>query len=133
MAPKLLLDTHVIIRWLSEPRKLSRDQVHVLRTATARGEVLALSAVTLIEIALLFGDGDPQRRAQAEAIFDVLDGSEFHIFPLDNRVAREVAALGDALRDPADRAIVATSRAHRLRLVTSDQRIIGSNLVPVVE
>lgn len=36
-------------------------------------------------------------------------------------------------RDPADRAIVATARVHRLRLVTSDQRIIESKLVPVIE
>lgn len=47
-------------------------------------------------------------------------------------VALEVAALA-ALKDPADRAIAATARVHRLRLVTSDQRIIESQLVPVVE
>jgi PIN domain nuclease of toxin-antitoxin system len=36
------------------------------------------------------------------------------------------------LRDPADQAIVATARVHRLKLVTSDQRIIESKLVPVI-
>jgi PIN domain nuclease of toxin-antitoxin system len=36
------------------------------------------------------------------------------------------------LRDPSDRAIVATARVRNLRLLTSDQRIIGSNLVAVV-
>ena len=41
--------------------------------------------------------------------------------------------MGGVLRDPADRAIVATARIHRLRLVTSDQRIVESKLVPVVE
>ena len=40
-------------------------------------------------------------------------------------------SLGN-LRDPADRAIVATARVHRLSLVTSDQRIIKSGLIPVV-
>jgi PIN domain nuclease of toxin-antitoxin system len=43
------------------------------------------------------------------------------------------AALLSVLRDPSDRAIVATARIHRLRLVTSDQRIVESKLVPVVE
>jgi PIN domain nuclease of toxin-antitoxin system len=47
-------------------------------------------------------------------------------------VAAEVAALGGYLRDPADRAIVSTARVRRLKLVTSDQRIIDSGLVPVV-
>jgi PIN domain nuclease of toxin-antitoxin system len=47
-------------------------------------------------------------------------------------VALEVASLGGDLRDPAVRAIISTARVHRLRLLTSDQRIIESNLVPVV-
>ncbi len=41
--------------------------------------------------------------------------------------------MGPSLRDPADRAIVATARMHRLVLVTSDQRIIESKLVTTVE
>jgi PIN domain nuclease of toxin-antitoxin system len=41
--------------------------------------------------------------------------------------------MGDALRDPGDRVIVATARVHRLRLLTSDQRIIESALVPVID
>ena len=44
----------------------------------------------------------------------------------------DVASL-NVLRDPADRAIAATARVHRLRLVTSDQRIIDSGIVQVVE
>jgi PIN domain nuclease of toxin-antitoxin system len=56
----------------------------------------------------------------------------FRVLPLTYEVAREVAWLA-ALRDPADRAIVATARVHKLRLVTSDERMIQSGLVPVVE
>jgi PIN domain nuclease of toxin-antitoxin system len=41
--------------------------------------------------------------------------------------------MGGGLRDPADRAIVATAQVHRLRLVTSDRRIVESKLAPVVE
>jgi PIN domain nuclease of toxin-antitoxin system len=52
--------------------------------------------------------------------------------PFTLEVASGVAALGSALRDPADRAIVCTARLRKLRLVTSDYRIIDSNLVPVV-
>jgi len=62
--------------------------------------------------------------------FDAL-GREFLVLPLSYEVAAEAALLAN-LRDPADRAIVATARAHRLRLITSDQRIIESKLAPVV-
>jgi PIN domain nuclease of toxin-antitoxin system len=66
--------------------------------------------------------------------FDVLKTNAlFRIFPLTYEIASEVASLGRVLRDPADRAIVATARVHRLRLITSDQRIIESKLVPVLE
>jgi len=58
-------------------------------------------------------------------------GPVFQILPLTFEVAAEVASLG-SLRDPADRAIVAMARIERLRLMTSDRRIIESKLVPVV-
>ena len=55
------------------------------------------------------------------------------MIPVTFEIAREVASLGSLLRDPADRAIVATARVHRLKLVTVDQLIIESRLVPVVD
>ncbi|MEO8368265.1 MAG: PIN domain-containing protein, partial [Candidatus Solibacter sp.] len=57
----------------------------------------------------------------------------FRILPITTEIAREVAALRDALRDPGDTAIVATARVHHLWLLTSDQPIIDSSLVPVIE
>jgi PIN domain nuclease of toxin-antitoxin system len=92
-----------------------------------------LSAITLLEIAVLFGEGITRRTVPAQELFATLESEAgFHIIPFDVEIAAEVAALGSALRDPADRAIVATARIHRLRLVTSDQRMIESQLVPVV-
>lgn len=124
----------MLVRWLVEPKRLSRDQVRVLRGAIQQGESLGVSAITLLEMALLFGEGGTRLRVPVQELFATLDaGGGFHVIPLDVEVAAEVAALGDTLRDPADRAIVATARVHRLRLVTSDQRIIASKLVAVVE
>ena len=134
MTPRFLLDTHVLVLWLAEPKKLSQDQLRSLRAAVRRGELLALSAITLLEIAVLFGEGGSRLRIPVRDLFAALDpDSGFSVVPFDAEIAAEVAVLGDALRDPADRAIVATARVRRLRLVTSDQRIIASNLVPVVE
>jgi len=49
-------------------------------------------------------------------------------------IASEVAALPETFpRDPADRIIVATARLLGARLLTSDQRIIESKLVPVLK
>ncbi|MGD0868463.1 MAG: type II toxin-antitoxin system VapC family toxin [Bryobacteraceae bacterium] len=133
MSPRFLLDTHVVVRWLAAPRKLSREQARVLRDAVRRRESLAVSAITLLEIAILFGQGSARSGIPVEKLLDELESSPvFQIVPLTVDVAAEVAALGGSLRDPADRAMVATARVRRLRLLTSDQRIIESGLVPVV-
>lgn len=132
MHPRILLDTHVLVRWLAEIKKLSREQLRVLEAAVRRSEPVALSAMTLLEIGILAGDGKLQLRKSLEEIFDDLQSSPIlQLLPLTREVATEAAYLGN-LRDSADRAIVATARVHRLRLVTSDQRIIESKLVPVI-
>ena len=124
----------MLVRWLVDPKRLSREQLRALRGAVRRCEPLAVSAITLLEIAVLFGEGSTRLKVPAQELFAALDpGTGFHIIPIDVQVAGEVAAMGGVLRDPADRTIVATARVHRLRLVTSDQRIVESKLVPVVE
>jgi PIN domain nuclease of toxin-antitoxin system len=131
--PRFLLDTHIVVRWLSDPRKLSREQTRVLDDAVRRGECVAVSAISLLELALL-GEGRQRIRTGLNELFQQLETNPaFRILPLTIDIAQEAAALGGSLRDPADRAIVATARVHRLRLLTSDQRIIESDLVPVIE
>ncbi len=67
-------------------------------------------------------------------LFHQLDANPaFRILPLTSEIGKEVAAMGASLRDPADRVIVATARVYRIPLLTSDQRIVESHLVPVVD
>ena len=134
MPPRFLLDTHILVRWLAEPGRLSRDQVRVLDNAVKLREALAVSAITLLELAMLFGDGALRRKLSLDELLGELENSPvFRIFPLTIEIAREASFLGNSLRDPADRVIVATARVHGLRLLTSDQRIIDANLVSTVE
>ena len=133
MLPRLLLDTHVLIRWLFEARKLSRVQHRTLESAAKRGEPMALSAISLLEIAILASGEKPSLKVSLdEFLQDLNSNPAFRVLPLTYEIAREVASLA-VLRDPADRAIAATARVHRLRLLTSDQRIIESNVVEVIE
>ena len=128
-----MLDTHVLIRWLIEARKLSRTQLRALESAVRRGEPVALSAISLLEIALLASGEKPSLNVSLDEFLQDLNSNPvFRILPLTYEVALDVASLG-VLRDPADRVIAATARVHRLRLLTSDQRIIESKLVQVVE
>jgi PIN domain nuclease of toxin-antitoxin system len=132
LQPNLLLDTHVLVRWLIEPRRLSRDQIRTLKAAVRRTEPVAFSALSLLEIAVLHSSGRLGVTFRLDAFFDVLQSNPaFRVLPVTYEIASETAALA-GLRDPVDRAIVATARVHRLRLVTSDQRILESKLVAVI-
>lgn len=128
-----MLDTHVLVRWLIDAKKLSRAQLRALESAVQRGEPVALSAISLLEIAVLASGDKPALKISLDEFFEDLNSNPtFRILPLTSEIALDVAWLS-VLRDPADRAIAATARVHRLRLVTSDQRIIESELVQVVE
>jgi PIN domain nuclease of toxin-antitoxin system len=132
--PRLLLDTHVAVRWLIDPKKLSREQFHTLKEVTRRAEPVTLSALSLLEMAVLSNQGRLKLKTSLAELFEDLQANPLlRVLPLTYEIAQEVASMGSALTDPADRAIVATARVHRLRLVTSDQRIIESKLVSVLE
>jgi PIN domain nuclease of toxin-antitoxin system len=132
--PRLLLDTHVVVRWMRDSKKLSKQQVRALDEAERRAEPVALSSMSLLEVAVLTSQGRVKLKTSLQEFFEDLQTNPvFRILPLTYEIAQEVGSMGSALRDPADRAIVATARVHRLRLVTSDQRMIDSKLVSVVD
>jgi len=127
LQPRLLLDTHIVIRWLIETKKLTREQARLLDVAVRRNEPVAISAITLLEIALLVS-GQKLKVELAEFLEAIVSNPIFRVLPLTAEVAAEAAFLA-ALVDPADRTIVATARVQRLTLLTSDERIIDSGLV----
>ena len=132
MAPRFLLDTQIVLRWFFDVRRLSKPQARTLDRVLERHEPVALSAISLLEIAILSNEGKLPS-GSLQKVFSALQGDPvFRIVPLSYEVAAEAGALM-GLRDPSDRVIVATARLHRLQLLTSDQRIIDSNLVPVID
>lgn len=130
----LLLDTHVLLWWLADAGRLSPVQARALERAEAAKEPIAIAAITLWEIAKLAERG----RIRFDQTVDVVLGEiEQHpalsVLPLDARIALESTRLGNRIpSDPADQLIVATARAHALRLVTADQRIRRSKSVSVI-
>jgi PIN domain nuclease of toxin-antitoxin system len=135
VTPRFLLDTHIVVWWLTEPRKLSNQQLGILNHAAAANENVAVRASTLIEIAfMLRRGGSTHLGIPLEELFCQMDAPpSMDILPITREIAPDIASLAVALRDPADCAIVATARVHGLRLLTSDQRVIQSRLVPVIE
>jgi PIN domain nuclease of toxin-antitoxin system len=116
-----------------DSKKLSGTQLRTLESAVRRGEPVAFSAISLLEIAILASGKKPALKVSLDEFFEDLSSNPaLRVVPLTYEVARDVESLG-ILRDPADRVIAATARVHRLRLLSADQRIIESKLVQVVE
>jgi PIN domain nuclease of toxin-antitoxin system len=131
---RFLLDTHIVVWWLTAPRKLSDEQFGILKRAAAANENVAVCAITLIEIAFMLRHGKTRLRLPLEELLRQMDRPPYmHILPITREIASDVLSMTSSLRDPAECTIVATARVHGLRLLTSDQRIIQSKLVPVVE
>ena len=129
---RLLLDTHIVIRLTAQPERLSRRQRQAIERETENGNHLAISDISLLEIAALTSPGS-RLALSTRMIFEALDRPDLRIIPVTFEIAEDVGTLGKALRDPYDRAIVATARVHNLQLVTSDQAIIESNLVRTID
>lgn len=131
MTSHYLLDTHILIWWLEEPRKLSRQQTRVIEDAERLQRTVGVSSITLLELAVL--DNRRSLRADVKEVLEALRNNPlFEIIPFTLDIAAETAGL-TSFRDPADRAIVATALVRRLKLLTADEDIIESNLVSVVD
>ena len=130
MIPRLLLDTHIVVRWLIDAKRLTREQSRAIDAAERRSEPMAISMISVLEIAFLIND----RRVKVtpELLTSLESDRPFCILPISADIAMEAATL-HTLRDPFDQVIAATARVHRLRLVTSGQRIIASQLVPIIQ
>jgi PIN domain nuclease of toxin-antitoxin system len=128
-----LLDSTVLLRRLFDPRKLSRDQNRIIDQLEEGRRPFDISAITLLELSLLSISGNGPSDNALRALQYIEESENCEILPLSTEIARETRAIIGILRDPYDATIVATARVHRLKLLTSDQRIIEAGLVSVVE
>ena len=130
---KYLLDTHVVIWWLTDDRKLSKGHAKLLERSERSGTAVGLSALSLWEIAKLVERGRLELTQSLDESLEGLETSEFiTILPLTGRVAIESTRLGARFHaDPIDQIVVATARCHGLTLLTADERIIESGVVAV--
>jgi PIN domain nuclease of toxin-antitoxin system len=131
---KYLLDTHVMVWWLTDDRKLSKGHAKLLERSERSGAPIGLSAISLWEIAKLVERGRIELTQSVDDSLEQLETSAFvTVLPLTGRVAVESTRLGGRFHsDPIDQLIVATARCHGLTLLTVDERIIESGVVAVV-
>ena len=131
---KLVLDTHVLLWWFSDSRRLSRGQLRALSKVDADNPV-HVSDISLWEIATLASLGRIRLKMPLREWLDqALEPPWVELHAISPAVAAEVAGLPESFhRDPADRIIVATARVLGASLLSLDDEISGAGLVPVID
>ena len=118
---KLLLDTHIWVRWLSSDQPLRED----IQATIGEAELLAVSAVSCWEVAYLSKQGRLRLPCDIEQWMNLaLEGSQVRPVPVSSAVAVASALLPDKHKDPADRIIIATALAMKYQLVSFDKRFL---------
>ena len=116
---RLLLDTHVLLWWLSADRRLPRASREIL--ASEENDV-AVSAATVWEIAIKRALG--RIDVDLGELLTAISADGFVELPVRFAHSRILESLPRHHDDPFDRLLVAQSIAEGRRLVTHDQSVL---------
>jgi PIN domain nuclease of toxin-antitoxin system len=121
---KLLLDTHAVLWWQRDDRRLGREA----RSAIATADVVYVSAATGIEAAIKISQG----RLRLEESFRVLIAADdFTELAMSLKHAQELERLPMHHKDPFDRILIAQARVEGATLVTRG-RVLEKYGVPII-
>lgn len=130
----IVLDTHVLIWWLTDPARLSATARRALRAAAKQPGGLVVSAISVLEIVTAVRRGRLQFSQPVDAwLDDVRQLPEIRFAPVTDPVAERAAGFDKTVHgDPVDRLIAATAVALGTSLVTADAQLQAAGVVPTV-
>jgi PIN domain nuclease of toxin-antitoxin system len=128
----ILVDTQVVL-WLAfDHTQLSRNAKAAIDNARQDGDGLALSDITLLELATLASKRRVHLQISLESFLGEVE-ARFSVLPIKCRTC--VRALGlpaSYPKDPADRIIGGTALVEGLPLVTPDRAIRRARAFPTI-
>jgi PIN domain nuclease of toxin-antitoxin system len=128
----ILLDTHVVV-WLAfEQAQLSKNARAAINDARQKAEGLAISDITLLELATLANKGRIRLDISLECFLREVE-ARFIVLPITGRACIRVLGLPATYpKDPADRIIGATTLVEGLPLLTADRNIRRSRALRTI-
>lgn len=112
---KLLLDTHALLWWVADDRRLSHDA----RQAIATADFVWVSAASGWEVAVKQAMG---RLRMREPLRVTVASDEFTELPFSLKHAEDLQRLPRHHVDPIDRILVAQARVEGATIVTHDRQ-----------
>ena len=128
----ILVDTHVVV-WLAfDQDQISRKARAAIDDARKNADGLAISDITLLELATLATKGRIRLDISLESFLVEVE-SRFVVLPISGRAcARAMGLPATYPKDPADRIIGATALVEGLSLLTADRGIRRSRTVQTI-
>lgn len=124
----VVADIHALIWYILEPERLSKPAFNALENATNEGEVIYLSAISIVEICYLIDKGRLLETVLSRVMTAIAtENSVLEIVPVDLEVSLAIRQVDrNTVPDMPDRIIAATAFYLNLPLVTRDSKIQNS-------
>ena len=119
---RILFDTHTLIWFLSDDRKLSES---VRKLFSDPANEFFFSSVSILEIAIKHSLKPELMRCKPEEVRTDAVASNLREVAFDSRSAERVGALPWLHRDPFDRMLVAQAQIEGMKLLSHDDAVIG--------
>ena len=128
----ILVDTHVVA-WLAfDQTRISKKARVAIDEARQAGRGLAISDISLLELATLSNKGRIHLEISLESFLTEIE-RRFIVLPISGRICVRAFTLPPSYpKDPADRIIGATALIEGLSLLTADREIRNSRALSTI-
>lgn len=121
----LLLDTHIVIWFITNDGKLSKKIKNIIEDSNNR---CFINIVSYWELSIKYSLGRLDLNSTVEEIFNIIEKSGFDILPITLNHIIQLSKLEHFHNDPFDRLIISQSIIENLHLVSNDNYFPAYNV-----